>query len=96
MINKRVLKDKQSLVLGCRISTPGTRSIKENIYVKIRVSLWQNSLHVSHLGPAAGYVGPSYKTIFYSLILVKRDGAYLRNYFLISELPESSVLYGFS
>lgn len=36
------------------------------------------------------------KTIFYSLILVKRDGTYLRKYFLISDLPEPSVLYGFS
>lgn len=39
----------------------GTRSIKDNIYVKILVTLWQSSLHVSHLGAAAGYVGPSYK-----------------------------------
>lgn len=54
--------ERQSLALGCRISTPGTHSIKDNIYVKILVTLCQSSLRVSHLGAAAGYVGPSSKS----------------------------------
>lgn len=37
--------------------------------------------------------GRATKTIFYSLILVKLDGAYLRKYFLIPELPEPSLCY---
>lgn len=61
MIKKRVLRDRQSLALACHISTPGTHNIKDNIYVKILVTLCQSSLHVSHLVAAAGYVGPSYK-----------------------------------
>lgn len=57
MIKKRVLRDRQSLALGCHISTPGTHSIKDNIYVKILVTLCQSSLHVSHLVALAGYAG---------------------------------------
>lgn len=76
MIKKRVLRDRHSLALGCRILTPGTHSIKHNIYVKILVTLCQSSLRVSHLGAAAGYVGPSYKNYILFIDFGKK-GRYL-------------------